>query len=97
VEWLAIFVCAESHVFFIPMTIAPALTLELGGARPQSLSEMQIMVRDHIERVRATVLSATASVDASRHLIQRVRRTQLKWQFRGARQVFFGPASETIN
>ncbi len=79
------------------MSIAPSLALEQAGGRPHSLSEMQIMVRDQIERVRATVLSATASVDASRHLIQRVRRTQLKWQFRGVRQDVLNPASETIN
>jgi hypothetical protein len=101
VEWLAIFACTDSHVFFVPMTNAPSLGLGIEAKQSPSLTEMGILVRDRIERVRATVLSATASVDASRHLLQNVRRTSLKWRSRRRARSWDLPTScaqaETIN
>lgn len=82
VEWLAIFACSESHVFFVPMTLASSVGLNLNPAKSWPLEEMRILVRDRVERARSTALSAAASVDASRHLLQCIRRTRNKWRSR---------------
>ena len=80
VESVAIFVCSNSHAFFIPVKNLRWQEVEaLGASGCLEIGDLQLRVRDRIARSRQTVLRAAQSVDMSR---------QLQGKFSRAVQIF---------